>query len=584
MPTILQRQLNNLPNTPGIYEFFNAKQKLLYVGKAKNLRSRVHSYFQPGAELSPAKKIMARQVHHLTTTEVANETEALLLERTLIKQHQPPFNIDLRDDKSWLYIAIDYNQYYPTVEFFRRPTPSKKVKLFGPYVAASSIRQLFPFFKKTLGLKTCSLPANKPCFQASLGRCLGHNLGPGSKRRYHQQLKYFEQLMKGDVSNVTATLSKEMQQAAKSKDYERAARIRDQLRALRRLQEKQSVVSTRRESFDVYGLAQSGNAAAIVRLPIRRGVLLESDRFLLEHNKGLDDNEILAGFFEQYASQATNLVKKVYLPIKLKTAPVSKLSFRVAERGTKRRLVNLANKSAQNHLEQSVASWQRKEVRAREGLKQLKTIFNLPAVPKRIEGFDISNIQGKEAVGSMVVLTNGLPDSKHYRKFKIQAPAKPNDVRMLAEMLVRRFTKNTDWPKPDLIILDGGAAQLSTVKKALSEFKINLPLTALAKREELIYLPNKKEPLKLPSDSAALLLLESLRDEAHRFGITYYRSRHRKKTVKSAWDELPGVGPVFKKKLKAAYGSIRTLRQANEQELTKIVGQVRATAIKNYLS
>lgn len=584
MPTVLEQQLKNLPAGPGVYEFFNSADKLLYVGKAKSLSSRVLSYFHKNTDLSPAKQLMVGQIHHLSTTEVANETEALLLERTLIRQHQPPFNVDLRDDKSWLYLAIDYKQDFPTVEFVRRPTPTRGIRLFGPFVAASSIRKLFPFFKKTLGLKTCSQPANKPCFQAELGRCLGHNLGQGSKKRYRQQLKYFEQLIKGDVKNVLTNLSADMQQAAKARDFEKAARLRDQLQALKRLQEKQSVISTDRKSFDVYGLAKNNATAAVVRLPIRKGILLENQRFLLDKTRGLSDDEILTDFLEQFAVAATDLEKNILLPIKLKSLAGKKFMISVPQKGKKLQLLKLANKAAESHLNQSIASWKRKEVRAKHGLKQLKDIFGLNQEPKRIEGYDISNIQGKEAVGSMVVLTNGLPDAKSYRKFRIQAPAKPNDVKMMAEMITRRFTKNKDWPKPDLVMLDGGKGQLSIVNQVFKANKINLPLVALAKQEELLFLPNKKEPIKLEADAPGLLLLESLRDEAHRFGITYYRSRHRKQAVKSGWDELPGIGPKLKKKLKAAFGNVKQLRQANEQELAKIVGPARASIIKKHLS
>ncbi len=582
MSTVLQQQLKNLPQKPGVYEFFDAKNKLLYVGKAKFLRSRVLYYFHKGAELSPAKQLMVKQIHHLQTTEVSNETEALLLERTLIKQHQPPFNIDLKDDKSWLYITIDYREKYPPVEFVRRPTLTKHIKLFGPYVTASSIRKLFPFFKKTLGLKTCSLPADKPCFQAELGRCLGHDINRNSRQHYLQQLKYFEQLLRGEIIQVAKLLNSKMKQASQNKDYEHAARLRDQLRALERLKIKQSVVSSSRESFDIYGLARSGDMASVTRLPIRKGVLLEADRFLLDKTKGLAEAEILTEFLEQYSIAAPDLIKKIYLPIKLKRVSIKKLSFNLPERGFKKQLLNLANQTAQNHLRQSVASWQRQKMRAQQGLKQLKEVLGLTHIPKRIEGYDISNIQGKEAVGSMVVLTNGLPDTKQYRKFKVQAPAKPNDVKMMAEVLARRFT-NKDWPRPDLVMLDGGRGQLSTVMRIFKAYKIDVPLVALAKQEELLYLPNKKKPTKLESDAPGLLLLESLRDEAHRFGINYYRSLHRKKTVKSAWDELPGIGPKFKKKLKAAFGSVKILRQASEQDLAKILGPIRASAIKKHL-
>lgn len=582
MINILKRQLVSLPMKPGIYQFFNAKNKLLYVGKAKSLRSRVQSYFRAGADLSPAKKIMVTQVHHLVTTEVTNETEALLLERTLIKHHQPPYNIDLRDDKSWLYITINYAEKYPTVSLVRRPKQKRGQKIYGPYIAASAIRSLFPLFKKLLGLKTCFNEPTKPCFQASLGRCLGHDLNSNSNILYLKNLKYFEQILRGDVKKVVDSLTIEMIASSKQKNYERAAKLRDQLRALARLKEKQTVVSAHNESFDVIGLARNKQSASVVRLPIRHGVLQDAERFLVDKTRGLSDSEVLTGFLEQMIVTVTDIAKIIYLPYRLLDQSMGGSTFKIPIKGDKKKLLSLATKTAATHLDQGVASWQRKEVRAKIGLKQLKESLNLIKEPHRIEGYDISNIQGKEAVGSMVVLTNGLPDPKQYRKFKIQSPATPNDFRMLAEVLLRRFSKNKDWPIPDLVMLDGGAGQISTVKKSLERIKFNIPLIALAKREELLYLINGRT-LRLPQDSAGLLLLESLRDEAHRFGITYYRSRHRQQAIKSAWDELPGVGPVLKRKLKAVFGSINNLRQSKEADLSAVVGVKKSHLIKDFL-
>ncbi|MDZ4229637.1 MAG: excinuclease ABC subunit UvrC, partial [Candidatus Veblenbacteria bacterium] len=552
-------------------------------GKAKGLRNRVRSYFQRGAELSPAKQLMVANVHHLETMVVTNETEALLLERTLIGERQPPYNVDLKDDTSWLYLTIDYREPYPRVALVRRPSRTPKLKMFGPYVAASSIRSLFQLFKKTLGLKTCPNGANKLCFQASLGRCLGHDTGPGSRAKYRRHLSYLEQLLRGDVNRVVNELTSEMKKAAQLKQFERAARLRDQIQALAHLREKQSVVSTKRESFDVFGLSRNQSQSAIVRLPIRQGLLMEAERFLLDNIKGLSDVEVITGFLEQYAAAATDRAKRAFIPVPLPETKLAGTVFSVPTRGGKRQLLALASRTADTHLTQSAASWQRREVRAHEGLRQLQQVLKLANKPKRIEGYDISNIQGTAAVGSMVVLSQGLPDPKQYRKFKIQGGEKPNDFKMLAEVLWRRFTKNHDWPMPDLVMLDGGAGQLSVIKRTLDAAKIKIPLVALAKREELLYVPNKPHPIKLPADAPGLLLLESLRDEAHRFGITFYRSRHRKRTVESAWDELPGVGPVLKRKLKSTFGSLAALHRASEQELTKVVGPSRAADIKRYL-
>lgn len=582
MTSILKLQLQHLPSGPGVYQFFDSKDKLLYVGKAKSLQMRVRSYFQTEAQLSPAKQLMVQQTHHLATIEVTNETEALLLERSLIKQHRPPFNVDLKDDKSWLYISINYNEVYPEVELCRRPHKTTRLKLFGPYVSGTSIKSLFHFLKKTLGLKNCHQAPDKPCFQATLGRCLGHNLGKGSRQLYLKQLKYLEQILKGNTAEVKLKIQEEMRMAARKKLFEKAARLRDQWQALDKLTEKQTIVSQRPETFDIFALALSSARAAITRLPVRRGIMQEIDRFLLENTKGLSEEEIMTDFIEQYSAEATDLATRIYLPFKLKLTHNNRLYF-VPQRGYKKKLLILAQKAAQNHLEQSAATWLRRQIRAQQGLKQLRDILGLKIEPSRIEGYDISNIQGREAVGAMVVLTNGLPDYKQYRKFKIHAAAKPNDVLMMAEVLRRRFTLNKDWPKPDLVMLDGGRPQLNIVQKTLTKAGVSIPLVALAKKEEILYVPWLNKPIKLPPDAPGLLLLESLRDEAHRFGLAYYRWRHRQKSLASAWNELPGVGPKLKKKLKSTFGSIENLYKTNEKDLAKVIGPTKARAIKLHM-
>lgn len=583
MNNTLLHQLNNLPNSSGIYQFFDKQGVLLYVGKAKSLRSRVRSYFQTGANLSPAKKVMVKKIHHLNTTVVKNETEALLFEGNLIKQHQPPFNIILKDDKSWLYFAIDYREEYPRVTLGRRLI-TKGVKYFGPYPAASIVRNSFQTLKKILGLKTCTNSPHKPCFASRLGRCLGHKTTSHSHSYYHQHLKIFESILRGHTKELIVSLEKNMREASQQKQFERAGKLRDQIKALQKITIKQSIVSPQQESYDVWGLTHLNKNAAITRLPIRRGVLLDIEKFLLDCAPGLSDQEILNGFLEQYYPQAIERPKLAYLPTQIVEKKIIGIKIIVPQRGKKRSLIRMAQKAATIHLDQSAASWERREVRAKNGLKELQKILLLPILPKRIEGYDISNIQGQEAVGSMVVLTNGIPDPKQYRKFKIQGLKTPNDVAMLAQILNRRFNKNQDWPKPDLVMLDGGPGQLSVVKKELAKFDINLPLVALAKLEELLYTSNKPTPIKLPANSAALLLLQELRDEAHRFGITFYRSQHRKTNIKSAWDELAGIGPVLKRKLKTAFGSFDNLRQASLDKVSALIGQKRAQDIKKYFN
>lgn len=582
MNQVLRQQLAGLPRLAGVYQFFDGRDWLLYVGKAKNLRSRVNSYFHRQPDLSPAKQVMIKRIHHLQITTVKNEDEALLWEGSLIKQHQPPYNVVLKDDKSWLYFAIDYREPYPPVALERRPA-TRGVRYFGPYASATAARDSFHLLKKILGLKTCPNPPDKPCFASTLGRCLGHNLGPGSRQRYRRQLHLLEQVLRGHVNDVVTELERAMAQAARQRHFEQAAKLRDYVRALRRLAVRQSVISPRRESYDVFGLARGQDTAAVVKLPVRRGVLLDGDRFLVDHTAGLSDGEVLEGFIGQYYPQVTERPRQAYVLTPLADSPIPDLKFITPQRGTKRSLAALANSTAALHLDHSAASWERREARARHGLKELQELLRLPTLPQRIEGYDISNLQGREAVGSMVVLTNGLPEPSQYRKFKIENLTTPNDFAMLAQVLERRFVKNTDWPKPDLVMLDGGAGQLSVVERALARAGITVPLVALAKREELLYLPQQAKPVQLPADSPALQTLQSLRDEAHRFGITFHRQRRAKRSVRSLWDELPGVGPVLKRKLKAAFGTPSALRRANATDLAKVVGSKLAERLRNYL-
>jgi excinuclease ABC subunit C len=583
MDRILANQLKQLTPNPGIYQFFNKQGDLLYVGKAKNLRSRIRSYFQTGANLSPAKKIMVEKIHHLSTTIVKNETEALLFEGNLIKQYHPPYNIVLKDDKSWLYFAIDYREKYPRVTLERKPTVDG-VKYFGPYPTASTVRNSFQILKKVLGLKTCTNPPTKPCFASKLGQCLGHRITTHSRSNYQQNLKTFESILRGHAQELIISLQKKMSESSQRQLFEKASKLRDQIKALQKITIKQNIISPQPESYDIWGVAHTNSNAATARLPVRRGILLDIEKFLLDCTPGLSEQEILNDFLEQYYPQAVERPKLVYLPTQFIEKKILGIKIIMPERGKKRSLIKMAQKAAAIHLDQSAASWERREVRAKNGLKELQKILSLPRLPQRIEGYDISNIQGQEAVGSMVVLTNGLADSKQYRKFKIQGLKTPNDVAMLAQIINRRFNKNKDWPLPDLVMLDGGAGQLTVAKKELIKFNTNLPLVALAKQEELLYIPNKSTPLKLPANSSALLLLQELRDEAHRFGITFYRSRHRKINIKSGWDELPGVGPVLKRKLKATFGSLNNLRQAPLDKVSAVVGQKRAQYVKKHLN
>ncbi|MFH1111837.1 MAG: excinuclease ABC subunit UvrC [Patescibacteria group bacterium] len=532
MNQTLKQQLDHLSLNSGVYQFFDKNGKLLYVGKAKVLKHRVLSYFRTNVALSPSKQEMVKQIHYWRTMVVDNEQEALLLESNIIKQHRPPYNIIFKDDKNWLYLAIDYKEKFPRVELTRR-TATQGVKYFGPYTSASTIRNSFRLLKKILALRTCVNPPDKPCFDSSLGRCLGHNFDAGSKKLYREKIKQLQEFLKGNSKYLLNKLTAEMNRAAKQQRFEQAARRRDNLKLLEWMLIKQKIITRLSESFDIIGLTTHGNLTSISKLPIRRGVLLESDQLLVEHDKKLPSADILANFLERYYPQVTDRPQKIFIPIKLAGLHLP-IKTKVPERGIKKQLLGLAHKNAQNYLSNSLASWQKQSARATAGLAELKKVLKLKAPPQRIEGYDISNIQGQYAVGALVVLTNGLIDKSQYKKFTIKKVNGPNDVAMLAEILVRRFKANHAWPQPDLIMLDGGKPQLNTIIKIFKQKNIKIPLVTLAKKQEILFTPSNKQGIKLPSHSPALLLLEQLRDEAHRFGITFYRSRHRQSIKKSA--------------------------------------------------
>ncbi|MFZ5391081.1 MAG: excinuclease ABC subunit UvrC [Patescibacteria group bacterium] len=581
MKDLLSKQLANLPKQPGVYQFYGQDKKLLYIGKAKNIHSRVRSYFQKKNSLSPAKQVMVAQVIKIKISPVKNELEALLLEGNLIKQYRPPYNVVLKDDKSWLYLAINYSEKFPTVTLTRQ-TWRSGFKYFGPYPSAGSIKYTLLLLKKILKLKTCSNPPEKPCFAAKLNRCLGHDNSPGGRQFYLEQLKKLDSILKGQVAEIIKKTKQSMNKAAQKKSYELAARLRNQIIALEKISQKQNVISRRPENLEIINLAKINEQIAITLLPVRRGILLDAKNFLVNAPAGLSDTELFEGFLEQYLKPGNDFSRHLVTPIKI-NSPLTGFKLYVPQKGYKKQLLTQAKNTAETYLKQSLASWQKKQEQSEIGLTELKKILNLTKSPERIEGYDISNLQGKQAVGAMTVLQNGLVEPKLYRRFVIDNISTPNDYAMLGQTILRRLTKNKDWPKPDLIMLDGGAGQLSTVKKILSNQKINIPVIALAKQNEELYLPDKKNPLKLPLDNPALKLLITLRDEAHRFGLNLHRQRRSKQQIISAWDSLPGIGPKLKKKLKKTFTNLTEIRQIDVFELSKLIGPAKAKKLKDYL-
>ncbi len=599
MSPTLRRQLQTLPTKPGVYTFFDAKGEVLYVGKATSLKSRVSSYFTKGNSLSPAKVIMVSKIARVETIVASSPLEALMLETTRIKSLHPPYNIVMRDDKNFLYIKVALKEDYPSVTTVRRLTKDGS-RYFGPYVSAGAVYATLKLLKKIFPYKNCSNPPDKPCFEYHLHRCLGHGADEASKERYRKIINDLMHFLRGDTKAVRKELEKQMKAASVKRQFEKAAVARDRVFAINKLMQQQSAILPAAVNVDCIGYATHGSLASVNRLVIRNGKILDRQTFLLQHVRDEQPNAVLASFVEQFYSQVTDPPEKIALPFGLTLSPafhtaVDADTF-IPQRGRLKKLMKVSELNAAEFLRQQKASFEKDDVRLLKGLRELASALDLENPPKRIEAFDVANVQGAHATGSMVTFVNGRPEKKWYRRFTIKTVKGANDPAMMAEMLTRRYahvpsviasSEHSEgrgnpagaWPLPDLIILDGGAGQLGVVTRALG--KIEIPIVALAKaghahepqqgdRERIFRL--NQPPKKLPNPSDGLFLIERIRDEAHRFTIAGYRGKHRKASIGSALDAIPGVGPMLKKKLLKAFGSVAKIRQATEADVAKVVG------------
>ncbi len=587
-----------LPQKPGVYIFHSLDDTVIYVGKANNLRSRVSSYFRAGADLSPAKQIMVGEILRLEYIIVRSETEALLLESTLIKKYRPKYNVILKDDKYFQYIKISLRERFPTVSTVRRVTVDGS-RYFGPYTSGLAVRRTIRLLKRLSPYKSCKNEPAVPCFDSHLGRCLGHDTGPGSEERYRQVVERLIDFLEGRTGDVLKRLRQDMKQASGRRDFEQAALLRDRLQALEHVIEQQTVVTPRRDSFDVIGLARLDSLAAVNLFQVRQGKLVQRDQFMLQHVKDQPDTDVVRAFIEQYYSQSTVHPKLVIIPVELplELGNALQLRFRHATRGLKRKLLAMAVENAEDYLQRERNNWLSAEAKARLGLQELAHALNLEGPPKRIEMYDISNFQGKHPVGSMVVFENGLSKKSDYRKFAVRDLNIPDDMHRLAEIVRRRFmrhvqddlasqapeTTNGAWPIPDLLILDGGKPQLSVVIKNVPGLTQHMPVVALAKEREEIFVPGRSQPIRLPEGSQELFFIQRIRDEAHRFAIGYYRKVHRRETTRSVLDEIPGLGTETKRKLLRQFGTLQNIRTADENELKKIIGQKKIELLQEYL-
>jgi excinuclease ABC subunit C len=615
MPTPLDATLAKLPDHPGVYLRKDARGEVLYVGKAQSLRHRVRSYWQkeaPGGEAHRIRQVIDR-VADVEVTLTDSVSEALLLEANLIKRYRPRFNVRLKDDKSYPYIRITLGEPFPRIERTRKLINDGS-RYFGPYASASSVdesmnivRRLFPFRTCTLDIREGENALPRPCLLYHIKRCQGPCIQAISKDAYRADIEQVELFLEGRQETLVQALRRDMSDASERLEYERAVVLRDKIRAIERTMESQKMAAFARTELDLVGLARKDNQAAIQLFVIRNGKLLGRDVFLLDALREASDAEVVGGFLEQYYPRATSIPREVLVPVPM-TEPATLEAFlaerrggpvhlRVPQRGEKRSLMALATRNATETLAREHARWLADHGNTLAALEELADALDLPGPPLRIECYDISNLQGRESVASMVVFEEGRPRTGEYRRFRIKTVEGANDFASHQEVLRRRFRRPRvgeegsaealRWAMPDLVIVDGGKGQVHAAREVVDSLGLHeLPVAGLAKEREELYIVGRSDPIVLPPTSPALYLVQRLRDEAHRFAITYHRALRRKAAVRSAFDDMPGVGPRRRQALLRVFGSVKRIRDAPVEQVAAVpgIGPALAARIKTALS
>jgi excinuclease ABC subunit C len=609
----IKATLEHLPDKPGVYLMKDRGGRVLYVGKAQSLRNRVRQYWQAGRSAAPLRIESAiDQVADLDYTLTDTVSEALLLEANLIKRYQPRFNVRLKDDKSYPFIKVTLADDFPRIERTRK-LPADGSRYFGPYASASSvdesmnlIRRIFPFRTCTIEIREGERALERPCLLYHIKRCQGPCIDVVSKADYRADIEQVMLFLEGHQEQVSSALREDMEAAAEALQFERAAALRDKVRAIERTMESQKMAGFAKRNLDVLGYARSGAEAAVQLFAIRDGKLLSRDIFLLENAAEDTDEEALTSFIKQYYARAGSIPPRVLVPLALPEAgelaeflasrTTHKVAISVPQRGQGRKLMALAGRNAAETLEREQVRWLADQGKTERALGELAEALSLPTPPARIECYDISTIQGTSTVGSMVVFEDGQPRTGEYRRFRIKGVRGQDDFASHQEVLRRRFRRALDaeeggaeqlrWRLPDVVIIDGGKGQVSAAREVLDDLGLHdLPLAGLAKEREELFTPGRSEPIVLPATSQALYLLQRLRDEAHRFAITYHRQLRAKAATRSALDDLPGVGPARKRALLRVFGSSRALRNASTDEIAAVpgIGPALAARIRAHL-
>ncbi|MGC1376384.1 MAG: excinuclease ABC subunit UvrC [Anaerolineales bacterium] len=611
----LQGILTTLPTKPGCYIMKNAEGKIIYVGKAINLRNRVRSYFHADSSHDNKTRRLVRDIVDLEWIVVGSELEALILEMNLIKRHRPHYNIRLKDDKRYPYIKVHWNEPFPKVTVTRQMAEDG-ARYFGPYTSAYAVYQTLDVLRRIFPYLTCDREITgqdkRACLYYDIKLCTAPCIAAVNQAQYRQMISDLMDFLAGHSDGIIVRLQAEMEKASEDLRFEKAAAIRDQLKAIQSIIERQKVVfASDYLDSDVLAMARSEGEACVQIFFIRGGKLIGREYFILEGAEDTPDPEVMSQFIQQFYTEAASVPDQVMLPQQIEEAQIvsqwlrsrrggKKFEMFVPKDGQPQELIQMAAENAAETLGALRTQWQADTHKQEAALAELQSALNLAAPPNRIECYDVSHTQGVATVGAMVVFEQGVPAKKLYRKFNIDSTSigAPDDFASMEEMLTRRFKRwqvsaesaatQTPGQKadesfsflPDLVIIDGGKGQLGRAVKVLEEAGLSgkVPVVGLAKREEEIFFPNRSNSLLLPRHSQGLYLVQRIRDEAHRFGITAHRKRRSKIGLASQLDSIPGIGPTRRKSLLKHFGSVDKIREATLEELTSAPGMNKAAA------
>jgi len=583
-------KVNNLTTQPGVYLWKDAKGHIIYVGKAVNLRNRVKSYVRNDANRAVKVAAMISHAVDLETIVVANEMEALILENTLIKKHHPRYNIMLRDDKTYPYIKVTLQDDYPRVCMTRRVLRDG-ARYFGPFADAGAVHRVLKLMQRAFHIRTCrNLKADRPCLQYHMGHCDAPCVHYITKADYQELVRQAVDLLEGRNTPLIRDLQQKMETASDELEFEKAAVYRDQIEAIRVIQSQQNIV-TQGGDMDVLGLASDAGQSCVQIYTIRSGRLMGRETFSLDHSDDESAADMTEAVIDQYYTAQSFIPRDIVVAAvaeqedcerRLSQLKGQQVNLIIPQRGSKKKLLAMAEENARVLLEQRRLQWQHDTDKTSGAVQALARVLDLPSLPERMECFDISHTQGIETVASMVVFENGQPARSEYRRFKLKTvQGKPDDFKSMAEIMERRYNEK-DWPVPDLIVIDGGKGQLHAALPIIRQAGCEAPVISLAKRIEEVFVEGRSDSIILSHHTPELQLLQAIRDEAHRFAITYHRHLRGKRSLVSILDHIEGIGPTRRKALWQHFKTIDDMKQAEIDELAAVPGMTRQTAENVY--